>query len=564
MATSTNVAVLGVTGTDGVIPVYNPTGIWQWWSIDDIWQGAAGANKFVPKVNDFVLDPSNYETYKVTQLDPVTLVPTLTPVTPSYIPTNFTPQDILFGVGPGTQADTYRMYVNSAVTPFVAAVDLRLYVGGTKASYAKIFSGSDLSSTGVVISMVYDASGNFVSQNVPLELVAIDQVTNYSWKTVSVFNIGVTLPDGEVVTAVFYDAQGNVVSKRQLLVENTNFIRNLSVSLKYVQSVSVQSPFLNTADPSQINFPLNVPINALNLTGMVSYSDGTSVTMPVDGTKFNVIGLQQYVSTIVGQQIPLVLSYALGAGEVAYNGLSQDSLHVTAPFTIVTTNPDNSYAVKIYGYPEWKGSTVGYIMRFFMVSLDRNIFFDVTPFVSFSTNTGTFNPQAYGYLQRKSISLNLSLVSQSFKPYIDTQLLDINLLQAPSLNTTPWTVSQVSGTDIPAYGQGLYAKISSTTNFTTADVSCGFTDETTWLENLYLATHPLINSTTETAAPTPTHFILMYGTQEYTYPVANWNQPLTINGAFTQYSNLYLRFINRTVSGDMILSVAGLIIYQES
>ena len=564
MGTPTNVAILGVTGTDGVVPVYNPAGIWQWWSINDIWQGAAGANKFVPKVNDFIIDPANYDTYKVTQLDPVTLVPTLTPITPSYIPSNFTPQDILFGVGPGTQADTYRMYINDAVTPFVAAVDLRLYVGGTKASYAKIFSGSDVSSTGVVISMVYDASGNFVSQNVPLEMVAIDEVTNYAWKTISVFNTNIVLPDGEIVTAVFYDAQGSVVSKRQLLVENTNFIRNLNVSLKYVASVAIQSPFINVADPSQITFPLNVPINALNLTGVVTYSDGSSIEMPVDGTKFNVIGLQQYVSTIVGQNIPLVLSYSLGTGEVAYNGLSQDSKHVTAPFSIVTTNPDNSYAIKVYGYPEWNGDATGYIMRFFMVNLDRNVFFDVTPQVIFAANTGTFNPQAYGYLQRKAIQLNLSLVSPSFKPYVDTQLLDISLIQKPSINTTPWTVSQVSGSDIPAYGQGLYAKISSLTNYNTVDVSCNFQDQPTWLENLYSNTFPLVNTTNELAAPAPTHFVLMYNGQEYTYPIANWNQPLTINGAFTQYSNLYLRFINRTVSGDMILSVAGLIIYQQS
>lgn len=564
MGNPTNVAILGVTGTDGIVPVYNPNGIWQWWSIDDIWQGSTGANKYVPKVNDFVMDPSNYETYKVTELDPVTLVPSLTPIVPSYIPSNFTPQDILFGVGPGTQADTYRMYINSAVTPSVAAVDLRLYVGGTKASYAKIFSNSDVSSAGVVISMVYDGSGNFVSQNVPLELVAIDQVTNYAWKTVSVFNTNAVLPDGEVVTAVFYDAQGNVVSKRQLLVENTNFIRDLSVSLKYVASIAIQSPFINTANPSEITFPLNVPVNALNLTGLVTYSDGSTVQMPVDGTKFNVIGLQQYVSTIVGQNIPLVLSYALSTGEVAYNGLSEDSLHVTAPFSIVTVNPDNSYAVKIYGYPEWQGDSVGYIMRFFMVNLDRNVFFDVTSQILFAANTGSFNPQYYGYLQRKAVQLDLSLVSPSFKPYVDTQLLDITLIQKPALNITPWTVSQVSGSDIPAYGQGLYAKISSTTNYNTVDVSCGFTDQPTWLENVFAATHPLINTVSETQAPSPTHFILMYGGQEYTYPIANWNQPLAINGAFTQYSNLYLRFINRTTSGDMILSIAGLIIYQES
>lgn len=563
MPTTTNVSTLGVVGTDGVVPVYNPTGIWQWWSIDDIYQGQSGTNKYVPKLNDFVIDPLDYSVFKVTNLDPVTLVPSLTPVTPSFIPDSFTPSDVLFGVGPGTQADTYRAYLDTSVTPYILAVDARLYVGGTKASYAKLFVGSDVSSTGTVISMIYDSNGNFVSQNVPLEQVAINQVTNYTWQTLAVCNTAQNMPDGEVITAVIYDAQGHVVSKRQLLVENTSFIRSVNLSTKYVSSIALESPFLSPSTPSTIAFPLNVPVNALNLKGIVNYSDGSSVTLPIDGTKFSVIGLDQYVSTIVGQQIPIVLSYQLGTGEVAYNATSGNAKYLTAPYFIQTTNPMNSYDVKIYGYPEWNGDAIGYIMRFFMVNLDRNVFFDVTANTQFATNTGTFSPKLYGYLQRKAVQLNLSMVSPVFRPYVDTQLMDINLLQAPSIGQTPWTISQVSGTDIPAYGQGLFAKTTSA-SLSTLDVSCGFQDQTTWLTNLYYATHPLINTYDELAAPVPTHFILMYNGQEYTYPINQWNIPLVISGQFTQYSSVYLRFINRTPSGDMILSVAGLMIYQMS
>jgi hypothetical protein len=565
MPNSTNIATLGVVGTDGVVPVYNPNGLWQWWSLQEIYTGTTGANKYVPKLNDYVMDPDTYTVYKVTNLDPVTLIATLTEVTPSFIPEAFTPADVLFGVGPGTQADTYRAYLDTSVTPYILAVDSRLYVGGTKASYAKIFLGSDLSATGTVISMVYDSSGNFVSQNVPLEMVALNTVTNYSWQTISVCNTNVQIPDGEIIVAVIYDAQGHVVSKRQLLVENTSFIRSVNVSQKYVTSIGLRSPFINSTTPNTINFPLNVPVSALNLQGIVNYSDGSSITLPIDGTKFNVIGLDQYVSTIVGQVIPLVLSYQLGSGEIAYNAVNGNTKYITAPYSIVTTNPDNSYDVKIFGYPEWQGSTIGYTMRFFMTNLDRNVWFDVTNQTQFASNTGVFNPLQFGYLQRKAVQLNLANVSPSFRPYVDTQLMDISLIQAPSVGQTPWTISQVSGTDIPAYGQNLYAKISSQTNYQAIDVSCGFTDVNTWLNNVYWATHPLVNTGSgELQAPTPTHFILMYGGQEYTFSINQFNQQLNIVGAFKNYSNVYLRFIKRTVTGDMILSIAGMIIYQIS
>ncbi len=561
---STSVSSVVVVGNDGVAPIYQPNGRWCWWSINEIYMGpnSPGQNKYVPKVNDYVIDPSVYVVYVVEAVDPVALTSTLVEIMPPFIATEFTPPDVLFGVGPGTQSDTYRVYLDTSVTPYILAVDIRLRVAGTKASYCKIFLGSVVDNTGTVISMVYDNSGNFVSQNVPLELVGIDNVTNYSIKTVSVCNTNLEIIDGEIVTAVIYDDQGNVVSKRQLLVENTSFIRSVNVSQKYVTGIALKSPFLSAIAPSTIDFPLNLPINALNLTGIVNYSDGSSLEMPVDGTKFSIIGLGQYVSTIVGQVLPLVLSYQLGPEEVAYGAVNLNTRYVTEPYNIQTIDADNSYSVKIYGYPEWGGAN-GYSMRWYLFNLDRNIFFDVTPYVTFSQNTGTFNPTQYGYLQRKAVQLNLSQVSGTFNPYIATQLLDISLLEAPNGLTTPWTVSQVSGSDIPAYGNNLVATITSSTGNTLVNISAGITDFNTWLQQVYNQTFPLLNAN-ETTPPAPTHFALMYMGNEVIYPIANWNQSLAVSGAFTNYSNVYIRFINRTASGDQQLSIAGMLIYQTS
>jgi hypothetical protein len=543
-----------VVGTDGAVPVYNPNGRWSWWSV--------AANMYVPNVNDYVVDPLTYTVYIVTAVNPTTLVSTLNEITPPFINGSFTPPDVLFGVGPGTQADTYRVYLNQAITPFTLAVDIRLQVAGTRTAYCVIFQGADIGQAAVPISMMYDANGNFVSNNVPLELVAFNNINNYSIKTVSVCNTNIALLDGEIVTAVFYDAQANVVSKRQLLVENTSFIRSLNVSLKYITGISLDSPFLSLGVSNTIEFPLNVPINALNLQCVVSY--GSTVTLPVDGTKVKVIGLSQYISTIVGQQVPLVLSYLLGPNEVTYTAAIGNGNFITEDYTLVTTNPDNSYDVKVYGYPEWGGTGVGYIMRFFMVNLDRNVFFDVTPQVTFASITGLYNPELYGYVQRKSIELNLSEVSGTFNPYIFTQLLDINLIETPSGLSTPWTISQVSGSDIPAYGSGngLVATVSSLTGNTEVNITSGISLFSTWLQQVFNQTFPLVNPYNETAAPTPTHFELFQGTNSVIYPITSWNQSLSIGTAIANYSNIYILFINRTAAGDQYLSVAGMLVDQ--
>ncbi len=558
-----NLATTGVIGNDGVAPIYNPNGRWSWWSVTEIYTaGGPGSGKYVPNINDYAMDPDTATVYKVTAVDPITLAATLVETTMSPVPGSFVPPDILFGVGPGTQADTYRVYLDTSVIPYVLAVDVRLKVAGTKAKYCKIFLGSSLGSAGTVISMVYDANGNFLSNNVPLETVAMDNVTNYSIQVVAVCNTVEAIPDGEVVTAVFYDDQANVVSKRQLLVENTSFIRSLNVSQKYITSIALDCPFIPSTNGSSIEFPMNLPINALNIQCVVTYSDGSTITLPIDGTKVSLIGLNQYVSNIVGQKIPLVLSYKLAPNEVAYNAVNGNNKYITVAYDLVTTNPDNSYDVKVYGYPEWNGAVLGYVMRFFMVNLDRNIFFDVTPQTLFAANTGLFDPQKYGYVQRKAIEIDLSKVSGIFKPYIYTQLMDINLIQAPSGSATPWTMSQVSGSDIPAFGQGLIATMSSLTNYTQLDITSGIVDFNTWLQNMYDYTFPLINTFNETTAPTPTHFSLWYKGQETIYPISSWNQPLAATVPFNLYDNVYIKFINRTVSGDMILSVAGMMINQ--
>lgn len=551
--------VIGVVGSDGMSPIRDPNGRWATWSIHEIWLGQAGENRVIPKVLDYVIDPETYQMYIVEAVDNVTLIPTLKEIRPANMSYSLSETDILFGVGPGTQSDTYRVYLDTSVTPHVLAVDIRLKIGGTMASYCKIFKGSDISQQGHVISKVFDSNGNFVSENVPLELVAIDSHVNYSIKTVSVCHTTEDLVDGEIVTAVIYNDQGHVVSKRQLLVENTSFIRSINASQKYIASISIESAFLSTTEDHVIRFPLNIPLNALNLMGVVNYSDGSTLRLPVDGSKFRMFGLEQYVSSIVGQQIDLVLSYALAPNEIAYAGVSTDGHYITQPYNLITINPNNSYTVKLFGYPVWIDEANGYTLKWWLFNLDRNVFFDVTPFARFAENTGSFNPKGYGFLQRKAININLKDVSGAFKSFVHTQLVDIVLNAPPddSIAQTAWTIAHESISTRPLFGQGLYAKRK---DVNIVNLSSGITDQTEWLERLYLQTYPLLDRTSELSAPTPTHFIVGYSGHQTEYAINRWNDDLLLSSDLSEFDTITVRFIKRTSTGDMQLSIAALVV----
>ena len=143
-----------------------------------------GQGKHVGKVNDYVREPLEYNTWIIDHVDPVTLAPTLRVIKPKGLVFDLSTEDALFGVGPGTDADTYRAYLNDTVFPHTMEIDKMLTIKGTMSKYCKVFLGANTSSTGEVISKVYDASGNYISDVVPLEMVEEDSHINYAVKIV--------------------------------------------------------------------------------------------------------------------------------------------------------------------------------------------------------------------------------------------------------------------------------------------------------------------------------------------------------------------------------------------
>lgn len=557
-----DISVLGVVGVDGIVPIYEPDGRWCMWALGEIFkEGSNGAHHYIPKVNDYVIDPDTFTTWKVTSIDAVTLYPTMVQTRPANMSYSLSETDVLFGVGPGTQSDTYKVYLDQSVTPHVLAVDARLKIGGTMSSYAKIFKGADTQDQTKIVSRVYDSAGNFLTDRVSLELAAIDSHVNYSIKMVSPCYTNFDLVDGELVTVVIYNTEGHVVSKRQCLIENTSFIRQVNTSQKYVTNISMESAFLSASQDNTIEFPLNVPKNALNLIGVVHYSDGSTRRLPVDGTKFRLFGLDQYVSTIVGQQINLVLSYALSADEAVYGAVTSDNRYVTEAYKLKTTDPNNAYTVKIFGFPVWIDAANGYQMHWFLFNLDRNVFFDVTSQVVFAPNYGSFNPRGYGYTQQKAVQLNLRDVSGAFKPYVHTQVFDIELKSQPNADATPWTVLSSQDSNDTPYGNNLFIhRVTNTPSASTLNVAAGIATQAEWLNQVYKKTYPLVDRNFETEPPAPTHFELSYGGVTNAFTIDQWNTALPLAIGIPVHATVFIRFYRIANNTQVNLSMSAMLV----
>lgn len=568
MASSGNTTV---TGSDGVAPIYNPDGRFQVWSLSEVWIGTTGTDMYVPNVGDYVVDNlGTGEWYSVSAINQTTLVATLTPVITAQVG-SFDSNDLLMGVGPGTQSDTYRVYLDQSVIPFQLAVDARLKVGGTMASYAKIFQGAILGSTGTVISAVYDGSGNFLGENVPLQLVAtsVSGDVNYSIKIVSQCNTSVPLIDGEVVTCVIYAADGSVLSKRQLLVENTAFIRSSSADQKYITSIALQSPFMSTSDPNTLVYPINVPKEGLNLMGQVNYSDGSKALLPVDGTKFVLYGLDNYVATIVGQKFNLSLIYNLSSDETVYGAMANvngigGATFISETYTATTENQDGAYTLKLYCVPQFIDSVNGYRLDWYLFNLDRNLAVLVTPHVTFVANSPAFLPTGYGTAQNLQVQINLSSISSTYPNFNFTETLTLTLYRNGTDHTgTNWTVAYAPGQN-PPYGQGL----SASTTYVNAslmqvNISQGLTDQEAWLDALYSGALPLTDPAQETEAPTPNMFAFVFPNQpDVVFPISQWNSQLAVGTVVPNGGTLVVKFFLRTTENDILLSLAPLDVWQ--
>jgi len=545
---------IGIVGTDGFTPLYQPDGRWATWSIHEIYRGGFGQNKFIPKINDYVIEPETFTTYKVTDLNIVTYIPELTKISPNI---ESRQTDIL--LAETNNCDFFRVYFDKSVTPFTLAVDGMLKIYGSTASYARIYKGPFIDNT-QIISRVYDNSGNFISHDITLSTVAFNTHTNFAIKSVPTCNTTEEeLKDGEVVTIVIFDASGKVLSRRLLVVENTTYVAQAFNEQRYITQIFLRSPFISNTNSTEIQYPINLPLTGFNPIAVVQYNDGTQIEHSLSNSRFSLHGLDQFISSIIGHRVPLVLSYKLGPNEAALASVSSDGVYITTPYTLIVTNTDTSYNVKLFIFPKWIDRVNGYTFEAYLLNLDRNIIFNVTNKIYLASNSPSFNPLAYGITQRLIFNLDLSTVSGIFNSFLHTQTVDIILRAAPddTFASNIWEV----GTQIPVsfgyFGANLKAQRNNITQ-RSITIHNNFTTVLEFLNHLYYPTDPLINILTEDAPLIPSHIEVTYNDESVIKPIDEFNTQFTFNQDIRLNSNVRITFLRQSIGQFFKLSVAVL------
>ena len=509
----------------GTQPIYEADRGWRQWHIDEIYTGPEGKGRMVPNINDLVFLQAQRRYQIVVDLDKSSYLSRLADYDFKDPEDGLSTGDILLGIGPGYTSESFRAYIDTSVTPHTLTLDDVMHAYGSAVSHYKVFLGTAIGASGIVVSAYYNQNNEFVSENIPMELAA-NVTGNHAVKA---FKPGFTsraLADGEVLTVVTYNDLGEVCGYAKVLVKNTRYVRASSASQKHITGIGLRSPFLSNTEDNTLVVPINVPVSSVAVMGIVKYSDGSSKEVPIDGNKMSLLGLDAYVATILGQRLPLVLTYKLSNAEATQLSANGVVAHISESFWARTEETNGSYTVKLFVSPYWVDEFTGWKLDYFLYDLDRGEYYYATPYVEGAANSRPFEPLLYNTTQRLTVSVDLNRVDSRLVPYRHAQTFDIALMGNGLDNRTPWLINYDPGQE-PTYGTNLKAElVFNQVNDWTANIACGATTLVEWLDRTYYATQPLFDPRTETRAPAPTHFILEINGLRNEYQLSDWNTAL--------------------------------------
>lgn len=533
--------------------------------IDEIYTGPADTGRWVPNVDDMVIDWDN-GIYRVISVDHErTNLSYMQKVNLNSMGGGVDDSDYAVVTGVGSNSNSFRVYVDTKTVPHTLAVDSRTTFYGDNA-YIKIFKGTDTSAAkGKVISAIINSSGKVVSENIPLVLTIVPNGTNVNEKTPQTAWCSETVKDGDVVTIVTYTNAGQITSRDKFIISESNMIRSLNQAGVYVQNIELISPFMSKTDKRLIECPINLIANSLNFQAKVTYSDNTSRIELIDGLKWNIAGLDMFIGSQIGKMDRLLLTYKLSPEELAFDATAAlpDRI-VKREYRIKTVDIDTYYAVKLFAVPVWNPTLAVFQLSWYLYNLERKDVIDVTNFVEYATNSPKFVGNKYNGSQKLLVSFNLQHLGSSYSYYVHTQVVTVNL-NSPGATKGAVQYYTLAYADDLLYGErvrGLYAADDVNAGKFKLDISSGYTDPSSWLNGLYRNLSPLHYDTVETNAPNPTHARVVIGKDQWVreIDINDIAKPIrNINVTMSQGASIRVELFRREGGKDSHLAVAPIL-----
>lgn len=549
-----------------IVPDFNTARTQSVFVKSQIYTGPAGTGAIVPEKGHLIFDQSadGLRVWEVASIDPVSHTPSLKPLSISNI--GGESNSIVIGGGVGSAYGRLRVWVDKERIPYTLNFDSRFETSASNAAYIKVFRGTDITESSAVVSAIFDSVGNKVSENITLTPINQPNDVNLTRKAPASAWCVDNLTQYETVTIVVYAQDGAVIDAVTATVMLGNMVASLDRSKVQVRAIELVSEFLSISDSRLLEYPVGMSVTSDALRARVLYDNGEIVEMPIDGSKIQLHGLNDFVSTESGRTTPLLLTYRLDAGEVA-EGVSlptpERRISVKYRARAVTTDSDIIYNVKLFVIPQWvAGTQARWRLRYFLYTLERKDVYEVTDKISMGAASPVFSGVSYSTAQKLIATVNLAEVSNRFRYSRHVQPFTITLNSAGSSNiaTSYWNISYDQAE--LNYGQGRKANYADEASGGTKRlrIDNNFTVLEEWLESMYRSLLPIFNTTAESRAPTPTHVRIRIGdTWQREILISDVLNPITgINTVITQGMDIRLEYIQRSDESVFELAMGSL------
>ena len=463
------------------------------YDISDIYDpdNPTGTGRYVPVVGSGVW--INNELWKVTAVDPVTNKSTLVQV---YSPGSDPSADGITS----HRNDILRLMVNNTLTPIRALPDqsVRMWNGNARTYALYRYPGDNTKKT--LISQYYNSSSQFLSNYVPM-VPAGDSSTSYVCQACQ---LGADLTDDEDIGIAIFDESGAEMYYTVLRVKHSTIINDPMSIGKQVVSLTVKTAQM-LDDGTSYLFEQQ-PISSLDVYGIVTYADGSTLKVLVDGRQTFLYGESDFNPAFTGMKQLMQLRYNFSANEMSSTGDTTVTA-ISTNFYVKVLSGKFSIPAKISVFPYFDQNTNGYLLRYYLYTT-QNRMFDVTNFV---TQIGTaFQPTNYVNPQSLTMSVDMSAIGDPdyVTPVVKTQNVVIKL--SPVSAYVRWTISDslssamTYGSDGPNQRRAILNYDSSKgVYFVPSSI---FQNQAAFLESFYYCASPLYDSRAVSAPQTPTHF----------------------------------------------------------
>jgi len=401
--------------------------------------------------------------------------------------------------------DKFCLYQDTRVNPFKLVADAKLlFYGNNLVEYT--LSRTTTNGDEEMVSMYYDAAGNFVSNRIPLASISSDK-PNYKFPTNC--HTTTSLTEGESVTLRVYNNLGNQAAEIVLFVRNAVWLNDLNSSTNPIVRLDAEASQMRgddffvyeKQDPSHIN-----------IRPYLVYADGTTKYLDVDNAQCFLYGLEYFTPSYPGYGQTLIIKYFLSARETTTSVTAKETRFLTCEKKLIVLQKVEQYSVKISVLPKFDIVSSSWKLRFFAYTTDRNHTYDVTDYVTISEEHPFDGSNlAWGTEQHVSFSYDLQEVFNVDDEVIGAQDIWITtwnpetayarytFRDSDRTSTVYGVESSVTRRPVLCYDSSEKRYFIPTSIFKNWDAV---------VEAFYTFAVPPYDAISETKAPTPTHFIL--------------------------------------------------------